>query len=211
MYVPPNYRNEDPAAVRAFVRQYGFATLVTEWEGRPWATHLPLELDHDETGAEILTGHMARANPQWRPFADGITGLAIFAGPHAYVSSSWYDHENVPTWNYLAVHVYGTLRVVTGERLLASLTKLVDRYEASSVRPVSVAGMSEKYLQSELRGLVGFEMTITDVQAAQKLSQNRDQTNHQTIVAELQRTGDAQAAAVADAMRAERQRRVPRG
>jgi transcriptional regulator len=201
MYVPKLYRNENPEEVHRFIREFGFAILVNQTEGKLWATHLPLELDQNEQGQEVLLGHMSRANPQWREMENNAAVMAIFQGPHAYISSSWYNHENVPTWNYIAVHVYGTMKILEGEALLESLKKLVNRYEAGSEKPVTVEGFSEKFLSSHLKGLVGFEITITDVQAAYKLSQNRDETNHGYIVKELEKQGDAQAKGVAEYMR----------
>lgn len=204
MYIPKLYRNENPEEVRRFIREYGFAILVNQTEGKLWATHLPLELDENAQGQEVLLGHMSRANPQWREMENNAAVMAIFQGPHAYISSSWYDHENVPTWNYIAVHVYGTMKILEGEVLLESLKKLVNRYEAGSEKPVTVEGFSEKFLSSHLKGLVGFEITITDVQAAYKLSQNRDEANHANIVKELEKQDDPQAAGVAEYMRGRR-------
>lgn len=201
MYIPKLYRNENPEEVRRFIREYGFAVLVNQTEGNLWATHLPLELDHNEQGQEVLLGHMSRANPQWREMENNAAVMAIFQGPHAYISSSWYNHENVPTWNYIAVHVYGTMRLLEGEALLASLKKLVNRYEAGSEKPVTVEGFSEKFLSSHLKGLVGFEITVTDIQAAYKLSQNRDETNHGFIVEALEKGGGEQEKGVAEYMR----------
>ncbi len=112
----------------------------------------------------------------------------MFQGPHAYISSSWYNHENVPTWNYLAVHVYGKIRIIEGEELLNHLKKLTDTYESGRPNRVSVEGMSEAYLQGQIRALVGFEIRITEVQASAKLSQNRDQTNFENIITELSKS-----------------------
>src|SRR6187402_3094913 len=107
MYIPREYKNEDLASVKEFIQSNGFAILVSEAEGKPWATHLPLVLDTNSEGKDILFGHISKANKQWKDFDPDKEVLAIFSGPHAYISSSWYDHVNVPTWNYLAVHIYG--------------------------------------------------------------------------------------------------------
>lgn len=164
------------------------------------ATHLPLELDVNAGGEKVLLGHVSRENPQWNGFAGDDEVLAIFSGPHAYISSSWYDFENVPTWNYSAVHVYGKIRIIEGDELVAHLTKLVDKYEAASENPVSVPAFSKKTMR-QVRGIVGFEIKITDIQAARKLSQNRDRKNFENIISELEKTGQPNAAAVAQDMK----------
>ncbi len=112
----------------------------------------------------------------------------MFQGPHAYISSSWYNHANVPTWNYLAVHVYGKIRLIEGEELLNHLKNLVNTYEEERPNRVSVEGMNGAYLESQIRALVGFEIRITEVQASAKLSQNRDQTNFENIITELSKS-----------------------
>jgi transcriptional regulator len=197
MYTPRYAQNSNPEEINQFIRDHGFATLVNTVQGKLCATHTPLMLSKDGTK---LTGHIARANPQWRGFVEGEQVLAIFQGPHSYISSSWYDHENVPTWNYLAVHVYGTLRVLEGDELLASLKELVDKYEAHSAHPVTLEGMTPAYVARETRALVAFEIMITSKEASYKLSQNRDQKNHENIRLELRKRGDPQSIAIADAM-----------
>jgi len=197
MYTPPYARNHNTEEIRDFIRQHGFATLVAQGNAQLWATHTPLYLNREGTH---LSGHIAKANPQWKAFGENPEVLAIFQGPHAYISSSWYDHENVPTWNYIAAHAYGTLRVLSHAETLQSLKQLVDQYEAHSAHPVTVEGMSPDYVEKEVRGLVAFEITITRLEAAYKLSQNRDAANHAQIIAQLRQRGDAQSMAVADAM-----------
>jgi transcriptional regulator len=147
-----------------------------------------------------VTGHIAKANKQWRDFAKNEEVLAIFQGPHSYISSSWCDHENVPTWNYIAAHVYGTLRTIEGEELLSFLKQLTNKYEAFSERPVTVEGMSAAYLEREIHGLVAFEIKVSRIEANYKLSQNRDTKNHENIRKELQKRGDVQSIAIAEAM-----------
>ena len=201
MYTAKYHKNDDPAQIRDFIDKNSFGILVNQTNDKLWATHIPLEMDVDEAGNEILTGHIARANPQWKNFTDNSPVLAIFSGPHSYISSAWYDHENVPTWNYIAVHVYGTVRIVEGEKLLRSLKKLVDKYESSSPNPVSVEGMSKKFVESQIKGLVGFEIEINEIQATYKLSQNRDSINHQNITQELEKKGDFNSVEIAVEMK----------
>jgi len=185
MYINPINLWEDEPAIIAFIRQNAFATLITQGAKRPNATHLPLFLDQDEKGDAVLTGHFAKANPQWKSIPEQGEVLVMFHGPHAYISSSWYNHENVPTWNYLSVHVYGEIKLIEGKELINHLKKLVDTYEVGRPNRVSVEGMSETYLEKEIRGLVGFEISIKEVQASAKLSQNRDEVNYNNIVNHL--------------------------
>lgn len=201
MYIPTLFKQDNSEEVKAFLHKNSFGILVSTVGNKPWATHIPLELDTNAAGEDVLLGHVSRGNKQWRDFSNNEEVLAIFNGPHAYVSSSWYDHENVPTWNYIAVHVYGTLRIIEGDELLTSLKKLVNKYEATSEHPVSVEGMSKKMLESELKGIVGFEIKITSIEAAYKLSQNRDAHNKERIVEELTKRGDASSAAIAASMK----------
>ena len=185
MYIHPINLWQDEPQILAFIRQNAFGTLVAQVDQRPHGTHLPFVLDKNSDGKAVLTGHIARANPQWKSIPDQSEVLVMFQGPHAYISSSWYNHENVPTWNYLAVHVYGKIRIIEGEELLDHLKTLVNTHEEGRPNRVTVEGMSDNYLQGQIRALVGFEIVITEVQASAKLSQNRDETNYNNIVAQL--------------------------
>ena len=198
MYVPKQFRNNDASAIADFIRHHGFGILVSQSDNRMVATHIPLELSEDETK---LRGHIARANPQWKNFANSAEVMVIFPGPHAYVSSSWYDHENVPTWNYIAVHVYGKIQIIEGDELYSALKKLVDKYETTSEYPVSVEKMSPEYVRQSIKGLVGFEIEITSIEAAYKLSQNRDRKNYANIINELEKRGDHESKSVASEMK----------
>lgn len=198
MFIPGYYKNENTAEVKDFLRHHGFGVLVTHTGTKLWGTHIPLELSED---GNHLYGHISKANAQWRNFNSGEEVLAIFTGPHAYISSSWYDHENVPTWNYIAVHVYGTIRIIEGELLYESLKRLTDKYEKNSVNPVSVERMSPEYVKKAMLGLVGFEISITNIEAAYKLSQNRDRKNHEAIIHELEKRNDHDSLQIAEAMK----------
>ena len=193
MYIPLQYQNKNLEEVKDFVKNNAFAILTSQVENRPWATHLPLELETTQEGKDVLTGHMAKRNPQWKFFNEQEQVLAIFNGPHAYISSSWYHDEEVPTWNYVAVHIYGTLRILPEEEVMASLHRLVDKYEAHSEYPISLKEMSDETLR-QVRGVVGFQIDIKEVHAAYKLSQGREQ-DHGRIMKELEQRdqiGDAE-------------------
>lgn len=187
MYIPLQYQNKNLDEVKDFLKNNAFAILVSQVESRPWATHLPLELEIGPDGKEVLTGHIARRNPQWKHFKENELVLAVFNGPHAYISSSWYQDEEVPTWNYVAVHIYGTLRILEEKEVMASLHRLVDKYEAKSEYPISLHNMSEETLR-QVRGVVGFQIDIEEIHAAFKLSQGREQ-DHARIMKELKQRG----------------------
>ena len=201
MYIPKDNLYNDQANIRAFVAQNSFGILISVVDGKPWGTHIPLELYTRLDGTEVLEGHIARANPQWKDLPDGTEVMVIFNGPHSYISSSWYDHENVPTWNYVAVHVYGKYSQVEGDELVAALSRLTDKFEVNSEKPVSVKDFSEPFMKSHLRALVGFKIEITDIQAKQKLSQNRDDKNHAAIVEKLESSEDGQSKEIAQLMK----------
>jgi transcriptional regulator len=197
MYIPTQYRNENLSEVKEFLEQNSFGILVSQVDGKPWATHIPLELDTDKDGNDILVSHIAKANPQWTQFSEQTEVLCIFNGPHSYISSSWYKEEEVPTWNYIAVHVYGTLKIIDEAAVLDSMHKLVNKYEKNSACPVAIENLSPKTMR-QIKGVVGFQIRITDIQAAKKLSQGREH-DHPRIIEELNKR-DAQAASVASAM-----------
>jgi transcriptional regulator len=203
MYIPDLYKNENQEDIQNFLHQNGFAILVNQTNGKLWATHIPLVLDVNENGKQILVGHVSKLNPQAESFKDNDEVLAIFSGAHTYISSSWYDHENVPTWNYLAVHVYGKVMIYNHDKAVNSLKKLVDKYEAKSEKPVRVENLSEKTMR-EARGIIAFEIEITSIEAQKKLSQNRDDKNYQNIITELEKTNDNQAIDIANEMKKNR-------
>jgi transcriptional regulator len=170
MYVPDHFREDRTDVLQEAVRQIGFATLVTQ---KLDANHLPMLLD-----GNVLRGHVARANPVWKQ--DAGAALAIFLGPHAYVSPNWYPSKAetgkaVPTWNYITVHARGTIRwIQDGEWLRANVTALAQAHEAGQPAPWQVSDAPASYVESLLRAIVGFELTIESLQGKYKLSQNRD-------------------------------------
>jgi transcriptional regulator len=199
MYIPDLYKNEDQEAIRTFLKANAFGILINQTNGKLWATHIPLELEINKAGEEVLMGHISKENPQWTAFESNAEVLAIFTGPHSYISSSWYDHENVPTWNYSAVHIYGKIKIIDGDAVIDSLTKLVDKYEQNSKCPVRVADLSKKTMM-QTRGIVAFEIKIEEIQAQTKMSQNRDEKNYLNIISELEKTENPQSVAVAKEM-----------
>jgi transcriptional regulator len=198
MYVPSCFAVTDTDEAVAFIRRHPFAVLTT-WDGeRPVATHIPLQAEVRPDGL-WLTGHLARANPQWSTFGSG-TALAVFQGPHAYVSASWYGQPHVPTWNYMAVHVYGQVKLASADRVRPMLRELLDEYERGQAQPVTWDSLPEAKLAGLLDGLVAFELKAERVEAAYKLSQNRSEQDYRSIIEHLEAGGE-QERQVAEAMR----------
>ena len=205
MYIPAINRIENQAEIFDFIKNNGFATLVSvNTEGVAVATHIPIMLEFNAQNEPILRGHVSRANPHAALFSENKQTLAIFQGAHAYISSSWYTHENVSTWNYSAVHVYGKIRILTADELRASVTHLTAKYESTVEQPKLVENMSPDFVNREIRGIVGFEMTLDKIEAKAKLSQNRKDVDYQQVVAALEKTSDGQAHELARQMRDKR-------
>ena len=198
MYIPPYYENKDLSEIKKFLQENSFGILINVVDGKPWGTHIPLELETNAEGGDVLVGHIAKANPQWKHFDNNKEVLCIFNGPHAYVSSSWYKEEEVPTWNYIAVHVYGKLELLSEEETMASMHRLVNKYEKGSKKPISLHDMSPKTLR-QVKGVVGFQIQISDVQATYKLSQTRPE-DHPKIISELEERNDSGSKAIAHKM-----------
>jgi transcriptional regulator len=189
-----------------FIHAHSFATLISvNTEGVPIATHIPIELQTKSDGQPILRGHLSRANPHAKILQTTTQALALFTGAHTYISSSWYEQENVSTWNYSAVHVYGQVKILTDEELLASLEHLTARYESGVENPLYVSAMTAEKVRKEMRGIIGFEISLDDVQAKAKLSQNRSDQDYKHIVQALEKSPDAQAQEVAQKMKAKRE------
>lgn len=202
MFVPKINTWNDDADIKAFIKENNFGIFIlTDSKGVPHATHIPILLEQTESGKAVLHGHVSKANIAAQLIDTVENALVIFHGAHAYVSSSWYEKENVSTWNYTAVHIYGKIRQLTSEELLKNVTHLTEKYESSMKKPRQVESMSEEMLRKELRGIVGFEMTLDDVQAKRKLSQNRNDRDYINIVNELEHTADAAAQATASDMK----------
>ena len=199
MYIPHYYQNENIEEVKAFIQANSFGILIDQVEGKPWGTHIPLELETDNNGEAILVSHLAKANPQAKALVEGKEVLCIFNGPHHYISSSWYKEEEVPTWNYIAVHVYGNLKVLSEEETMASMHRLVEKYEQMAKKPIDLSKFSSKTLR-QVKGTVGFEVKITDIQAAYKMSQTRSE-DHAAIISALEELDTAASKAVADKMK----------
>ena len=178
MYTPPAFRDDDRASIHATIRAARLATLVTATPGGLVATPLPLMLDPAEGEHGTLYGHVAKANPQWRVPPAG-EAMVIFMGPDAYVSPSWYatkrEHGKVvPTWNYVAVHAYGTAEFFEdSDRLLEIVTRLTNQHERQREQAWAVSDAPAPFIASQLKGIVGLRLPISRLEGKRKLSQNR--------------------------------------
>ena len=185
MYVPDHFREDRPDVLADAVRQIGFATLVTTGLD---ANHLPMLFENG-----VLRGHVARANPVWKQ-GDGAA-LAIFLGPHAYVSPNWYPSKAetgkaVPTWNYITVHARGAIRwIQDADWLRGHVTALSDMHEAGRAEPWKVSDAPASYVDSLLRAIVGFELTVEKLEGKYKLSQNRDAADRESVREAFAREG----------------------
>lgn len=204
MYIPKYFQVKNVDEVIGFIEKNSFATIVTTKKGKPIATHLPLQFQK-EGEDYVITGHLAYGNPQWRTFEACESVLVIYQGPHAYISSSWYGHENVPTWNYQAVHVYGQVSLLSGEELKQDLTMLLEKYEKHRENPILWDKLSPQLLERELKGIVGFKIKIKEIQAAYKLSQNRNEEDYHNIVEKLQEEDYLNSQQLAEVMKKNRQ------
>lgn len=201
MYIPEHFRETDRERVEALIRNHPFGTLVTVAEGVPFASHIPFLYDRRESGETVLLGHVAKANTQWRHLASGQTALAVFQGPHAYVSPTWYGSPGVPTWNYAVAHVYGKARILENEteaeRFLERLTAVYEAGEANPWR-ANLAGERRTRL---LDMIVVFELSVDTIEGKFKLSQNRSAADQRAVAERLAASGDPLSAAVAKLMK----------
>lgn len=199
MYVPRHFREDRLDVLHSIIEENSFATLVSTSPEGIIATHIPFLLRRSEGPFGTLRGHVARANPHWTHLPQG-EAVVIFLGSHAYVSPSWYvSIDRVPTWNYVAVHAYGTPRLIEDGSVLRQLVEdTVDRYEGDFERPWELSSIDEGKIPGLLRGIVGFEIPIGRIDGKRKLGQNRSQADREGMVAGLRAYGGASGAALAD-------------
>jgi len=190
MYIPDHFKVADQDEIFSFIEANAFGQLVSIDAARPYASHLPFLVTDDR---KTLLCHLARQNPHWQTLGEQQV-LVTFLGPHDYVSPSWYQNPGVPTWNYQAVHVYGRCRVFEDAETLASVVEtLSQRYESAFEKP-----WQPQYRDAMLKAIVGVEISIDEVEAKYKLSQNRPAADHQGVVDHLDELGST---ALATAMR----------
>ncbi|HEY7143927.1 MAG TPA: FMN-binding negative transcriptional regulator [Streptosporangiaceae bacterium] len=208
MYIPPHFAAEDLEQVAAFVDHAGAASIVTFDGSRPVASLIPVIWDRSGEGHGRLLGHVALANQQWRTAQPGVPALAIVHGPQAYISPSWYqstaEHgRTVPTWNYIAVHFTGPVTFHQDAGWLREVvTRLTDKHEDGRAQRWRVQDAPPAYLDGQLRGIVGLELTVTQVEAKEKLSQNRGPRDRAGVVEALRQLPDSGSREIAGLMAA---------
>ncbi|CAN5600466.1 FMN-binding negative transcriptional regulator [soil metagenome] len=201
MYIPSSNKEDSLETLHDLMRTYNFATLITSDSGTPFATHIPFMVDSTRGPYGTLVGHIARANLQWQHFTTSHEVLVIFQGPHAYISPAWYTGEfNVPTWNYAVAHVYGRPKLVEDLATIQQiLDELVNYHESPRVEPWTFA-WSERHINLT-KAIVVFEIEITQLEGKFKLSQNRSQTDQQSVISGLNNSAFGSDHAVAELMR----------
>ena len=212
MYIPEHFRVRDHEDAIKFMRANPFAILISSTDAGPFATHLPLFV-RAEKGDEkvVLRGHVAKANPHWRYLEQQPQCLAIFHGPHSYISPTNYTvHESVPTWNYGAVHLYGTARVFSSpEALQGVLHELIGTFEPAYA--TQWASLDETFRERMLQQIVGFEIEVTKIEAKFKLNQNRSREDQENVIASLENAEDTAVSGVARLMKEQRLGRIQAG
>ena len=195
LYLPDHFRNDDAEAQFKLMEQYAFGTLATSGAGGELhLSHIPFVAERDGDGCVRLLGHVARANPHWQALEGARESVAIFRGPHAYVSPSWYQsHPAVPTWNYAVVHAHGRARLMDEAQLHELLMKLSATYEAGRPKPWRMGDLPAPYVDTMLKAIVGFEIEVERLEGKFKLSQNRP-AEAPRVIAALEAEGEVELA-----------------
>ena len=202
VYLPPAFTEKRPEVLMGHIERYDFGLLVTHGAEGLVASHIPFLIERD--GERLhLQGHLARPNPQVGDLARGGEVLAIFNGPHAYISPNWYaTSPSVPTWNYADVHAYGTVQLVEDAQWLRRfLVRLSERHEARNPVAWRMQQLPEDYVETMLKGIIGLDIALTRLEGKYKLSQNRPAADRPGVIAALDAQGDPEAHAVARLMR----------
>jgi transcriptional regulator len=203
VYLPPAFTETRSEVLIEHIERHDFALFVSHGEAGSIASQIPFLVEHRD-GRLYLQGHLARANPQLADLDGTSEALAIFAGPHAYISPSWYQAgPAVPTWNYAAVHAYGPARTIADADWLRDFVRrLTERHEAREPTPPwRMQDLPEAYLASMLNGIIGIEIAVSRVEGKFKLSQNRPAADRPRIIAALERRDDADSQAIGQLMR----------
>lgn len=197
LYTPPAFRVDDLPRLLDHIARTSLASFITAGAGGPIVSHVPLVHEPSDSSMGRLIGHLARANPQWQETDLSKPALAVFMGPEAYVSPSWYpskaEHGRaVPTWNYAVVHVRGSLTFFDdATKLRHAVERLTDHHEANRVDRWLVSDAPERYVASQLKGIIGFEIAIASIEGKYKLSQNKTEPDREGVIAGLARENDA--------------------
>lgn len=200
MYIPKPFHVHDEEKLFEFIENHSFGILLSTSDSVPVATHLPLMLDRTNRS---LTGHIARLNPQWEELMDNHQEvLVIFQGPHSYISSSWYETPlSVPTWNYIAVHVYGSISLINDHNeLFQHLNDLINKYEDPN-SSYQIDHRNKDFVEGLMKGIVGFKLQINRIEGKWKLSQNHSSERRNRVIEKLEQSASDQAREIAQWMR----------
>lgn len=200
MDIPPLYSNSDREQILDFLRSQAFGLFVSPGGEYPEASHLPYTIDVEADDWYLYT-HMGTANRHKAFLNDSSGHLFIVQGVDHYISSTWYDHENVPTWNYISVHLSGQVEVQEGEAALDNIRRLMNRLESPDTSSRSLDKLDHDMVRREMRGLIAFRLKVQKIEAARKLSQNRDQKNYDHVIFELENIEQAKSSEMANEMR----------
>lgn len=189
MYIPKLYKSEDYHLMKEIIKENAFALLISSVD-KIRATHSMMMLNEDDHEQIYIETHISKANPQAKLLKNGNEVLCDFLGAHTYISSSWYDHVNVSTWNYEAVQIYGTVELMNHEELYNHLDKLTYKYESAQRCPMFVKDMGKEFVEKEMKGAFGLKIMPTEICIKQKLSQNRKENDFQNIISNLEQSGE---------------------
>jgi len=199
MYIPNHYKNENQAELIDFIHENSFGIIVIQGENAPIASHIPFMIKGSPEDGYHLVGHLSKKNQIAQLLKNSMSVLVIFNGPQHYISSSWYKEEEVPTWNYIAVHAYGSVSIQSDSALLDSLHELVAQHEKYEKNPVNLTKMRPETI-NQYKGVIGFTISINTLEGAYKLSQTRKE-DHQSIERELADKNNFQATEISNAMK----------
>jgi len=192
---------KDQEKLVAFIKEFPFATFILKEEEFPLATHIPMEVVM-EGDKMFLYGHISNMNPQAIFIGkEEVKAMAVFSAGHTYVSSSWYSHPNVSTWNYRAVHVSGILTELTAEEFKAHLFRMQNSYEQGQAQPALAENLPGGLFEKFVKAIRGFKVEVVKMEGAWKLSQNRNEKDYQNVIAELEKSSDPGAQEVAREMK----------
>lgn len=189
MFVPKLFRSEDLNLMREIIRENSFALLISSVD-KIRATHSMMMLNESDPENAYIETHISRANPQAKILKNGDEVLCDFLGAHTYISSSWYDHINVSTWNYEAVQIYGKVELMDQDELYSHLEKLTSKYEQFQQCPMMVKDMGKEFVEKEMKGAFGIKVIPTEIFIKQKLSQNRKENDFNNIISQLEQSDD---------------------
>lgn len=189
MFIPKLYRSEDYNLMREIIKENSFALLISSVD-KIRATHSMMMLNEDDPQNVYIETHISRANPQAKTLQDGDEVLCDFLGAHTYISTSWYDHINVSTWNYEAVQIRGKVEIMDHDELYVHLDKLTSKYENFQQCPMMVKDMGREFVEKEMKGAFGIKVIPTEIFIKQKLSQNRKESDFNNIISQLEQSDD---------------------